>query len=74
MSRHADTDRHLLDHFPVCPHCGELCGRLAEVCSACGSRLFLTAAELERAAAELAAAPIAELELEASPATRERSA
>lgn len=25
--------------YPVCPHCGELCGRLARICADCGALL-----------------------------------
>ncbi len=28
------------DHFPACPRCGDLCGRLAQVCAECGTRLY----------------------------------
>jgi len=30
------------DHFPTCPRCGELCGKLAIICADCGARLKLT--------------------------------
>lgn len=26
--------------MPVCPHCGDLCGRLAQVCASCGHPLY----------------------------------
>lgn len=32
-------DHWLPDHFPSCPRCGNLCGRLARVCAGCGTRL-----------------------------------
>lgn len=28
------------DQFPSCPHCGNLCGKLARVCYDCGAHLF----------------------------------
>lgn len=34
------------DHFPTCPRCGNLCGRLAVICADCGARLKPTDNEL----------------------------
>lgn len=28
-------------HYPACPSCGNLCGRLAQVCADCGALLFV---------------------------------
>jgi predicted amidophosphoribosyltransferase len=28
------------DSFPCCPHCGNLCGKLARLCADCGSFLY----------------------------------
>ena len=28
------------DHLPTCPHCGNLCGRLATKCADCGCALY----------------------------------
>lgn len=28
------------DHFPACPHCGNLCGKLARLCADCGAFLY----------------------------------
>jgi tRNA(Ile2) C34 agmatinyltransferase TiaS len=36
----ARWDNLLPDHFPSCPRCGNLCGRLAVRCADCGARLF----------------------------------
>lgn len=33
------------DHYPTCPICGNLCGRLARVCVDCGARLYEPGAE-----------------------------
>jgi len=39
--QYADAlDLILGDHFPTCPRCGNLCGRLARVCVDCGCRLY----------------------------------
>lgn len=27
--------------FPECPHCGNLCGRLAQRCYQCGTKLYM---------------------------------
>jgi hypothetical protein len=27
-------------NYPTCPHCGEVCGRLARVCADCGAYLY----------------------------------
>jgi hypothetical protein len=27
-------------NYPTCPHCGNLCGRLARLCSDCGAFLY----------------------------------
>jgi predicted amidophosphoribosyltransferase len=37
-----EHDSWLPDHLPTCPHCGNLCGKLAQVCYDCGARLYDT--------------------------------
>lgn len=39
-SRQRANDLNALDHFPTCPHCGNLCGRLATKCADCGCALY----------------------------------
>jgi predicted amidophosphoribosyltransferase len=34
------TDGIAPDHYPTCPHCGNLCGKLARVCYDCGAHLY----------------------------------
>jgi len=34
------TDALQPDHFPACPNCGNLCGKLARICVDCGWRLY----------------------------------
>lgn len=40
------TDLLALDHYPECPACGDPCGRLAEVCAACGASLWVSELDL----------------------------
>jgi predicted amidophosphoribosyltransferase len=35
------------DHYPTCPRCGNLCGRLAVICADCGARLKPTPEDLK---------------------------
>ena len=37
---HAAADLAMRDHFPTCPRCGDLCGRMAYRCSDCGAKLY----------------------------------
>lgn len=39
-TRQRANDALSLDRFPSCPHCGNLCGKLARVCYDCGAHLF----------------------------------
>lgn len=36
------------DHYPTCPRCGDLCGKLARICVSCGARLILSAGDREQ--------------------------
>lgn len=49
--RQAQDDRNALDHFPVCPGCGDLCGVLAQVCANCKAQLYSTDLDLANIAA-----------------------
>jgi ribosomal protein L32 len=44
-------DHVMPDHYPVCPSCGNLCGRLARICADCGVSLMATPGDLRDAAA-----------------------
>lgn len=46
--RAARSDAYALDHFPTCPHCGNLCGRLASKCADCGAQLYPSHLALQR--------------------------
>jgi hypothetical protein len=61
-----------LDHYPTCPRCGDLCGRLARICVECGAELFASPVDLADAQAVGSHAMNAAPKRDDTPATRER--
>lgn len=67
-ARTEPRDRISPDHYPECPKCHDICGRLARVCASCGTALFDPRDAVGVESPVMNAAP----KREDSPATRER--
>lgn len=61
------------DHYPTCPRCGNLCGRLAARCADCHAKLYeLDSHAADRLSSTPMQRPTSTPEGEAVPPARER--